>query len=175
MCILHITDNFTENINYILDNLNTVEAHHDNKKDFLCADGFKSYSSLPSNCYMVVAQYGVTWENANQFCNLKESSLIMPQTQEQNHKIKEIIQKNILTIEFWRGFEKNRKFRVDDFRIWNDGIDVSFNSWQDWNTLKTSKHDCVMLSQTRKSNRFALIDKRCINEYMIIPFTRFLE
>ena len=49
---------------------------------------------LSCQCFMLVAWYDATWQNANQFGNLKQSSLIMPRAGKKSDMIKNKIMEN---------------------------------------------------------------------------------
>lgn len=54
---------------------------------------------------MLVAWYDATWQNANQFGNLKQSSLIMPHAGKKSDMIKNMIRENKRAILFWEAMK----------------------------------------------------------------------
>ena len=136
------------------------EVKDKNKGSNKCPSGFTEYSPISGHCFLIVAKYGATWENANQFCNLKQSSLIMPRTREQSDKIKDMIREEKRAIGFWIGLRKRRMYgkRRNSLQYnawnWNDGKLLTVHSWQDWETSRPHKQDCVLLSRNRGFTRF---------------------
>ena len=60
---------------------------------------------LSCHCFMLVAWYDATWQNANQFGNLKQSSLIMPHAGKKSDMIKNMIRENKRAILFWEAMK----------------------------------------------------------------------
>ena len=106
-CGLRNTGKFAPNMEVIWNYLGVLDnsTHKQNEK---CLSGFQDYSPRSSHCYMLISQYAATWENANQFCNLKHGALIMPKNKQQSGMIKNIIHKEKRGIAFWIGLRKRR-------------------------------------------------------------------
>ena len=124
-----------------------------------CPRGFQDYSRRSRYCYMLISQHAATWENANQFCNLKHGTLIMPKNKQQSAMIKNMIHKEKRGIAFWIGLRKRRAHLIRKSPLdynkwaWDDGKFLTQESWKDWDHHRPHKQDCVMLTQTRGLNR----------------------
>ena len=70
---------------------------------------------LSRHCFMVVVWYDATLQNANQFGNLKQSSLIMPHAGKKSDMIKNMIRENKRAILFWKAMKNMELIVNPDF------------------------------------------------------------